>query len=69
MSKANDPHTIPASELEREVARLLIERIRRLIAEGHSIEGAADIACRGSGAWSEFRGYAISKISEEPDHD
>lgn len=57
-----DSYRIPETWLEKEVARLALEKARQLVAEGQTPDEAADAAC--SGAWAEWRGWVLAHLRE-----
>jgi hypothetical protein len=61
MSKA-DSYPIPETWLEKEVARLALEKARQLVAGGKTPEDAANMAC--PGAWREWRGWVLTRLRE-----
>lgn len=57
MSKAENDN-IPVIPIDKEVARLCLQDARNLVADGHSPEEAATLACHG--AWLEWRPWVLA---------
>jgi len=54
---------MPSTTLDKHIARLALEDARKLIAEGHSPDEAAALACRGS--WRVVREYVRAILEGE----
>jgi hypothetical protein len=63
MGDASD-YPVPGSYLDKAVVRLALAEARKLLAQGHSPEQAATLACKG--AWAEWRGYVLARLQESP---
>ena len=52
----------PTSYIDKAVVRVALARARELMAQGHSADEAARLAC--PGAWSEWRDFVRSQLSK-----
>ena len=59
---ANAAHPGPGTYLDKAIVRLALARARELMAQGHSAEDAATLAC--TGAWHEWRAYVLARLTD-----
>lgn len=56
------PESWPTSYLDKAIVRVALSRARELIAQGHSADEAAKLACPGS--WSQWRNLVRAQLGE-----